>query len=72
VDGVSAGFVKSGEYMLPLAAFHPWVACGILAVYLANGRFNVAHHAETEYTPIDLSTMRDFVTPRQVEVAQTK
>ena len=72
VDGVSAGFVRSGEYMLPLAAFHPWVACGILAVYLANGRFNVAHHAETEYTPIDLSTMRDSVIPRQVEVAQTK
>ncbi len=72
VDSVSAGFVKSGEYILPLAAFHPWVACGILAIYLANGRFNVAHHAETEYTLVNLSMMRDSATPRQIEVAQTK
>jgi len=63
VDSVSAALIKSKKYILPLAAFHPWVACGIFAIYLANGRFNVAHHAETEYAPVDLSTMKDFATP---------
>jgi hypothetical protein len=55
VDSVSAGFAKSKKYILPLAVLHPWVAGSIFAVYLANGRFNVAHYAETEYAPADLS-----------------
>src|SRR6202008_2649993 len=54
VDGVSASLVKSKKYILPLAAFHPWVACSILAIYLANGHFNVAHFAEAEDGPFDL------------------
>lgn len=70
LDGVSAGLVRSKKYIVPLAAFHPWVACGILAIYLANGRFNVAHYAETEYAPVDLSIMRDPATPAPDEVAQ--
>jgi hypothetical protein len=72
VDSVSAGLVKSKKYILPLAAFHPWVACSIFAIYLANGRFNVAHYAETEYSPIDLSMTQDSAAPRRDEVAQRK
>lgn len=59
VDGVSEGFVRSKKYIVPLAAFHPWVASAILAVYLANGRFSVAHYATTMYTPDDLSALQD-------------
>ncbi|HST10413.1 MAG TPA: hypothetical protein VLL05_08540 [Terriglobales bacterium] len=72
VDGVSASLVKSKKYILPLAAFHPWVACSIFAIYMANGRFDVTHYAETEYTPVDLSKMQDSAAPRRDEVAQTK
>ena len=72
LDSVSAGLVRSKKYIVPLAAFHPWIACGILAIYLANGRFNVAHYAETEYAPVDLSIMQDSATPAQYEVAQSK
>lgn len=59
IDGVSEGFVRSKKYIVPLAAFHPWIASFILAVYLADGRFNVAHHATTMYTPDDLSALQD-------------
>jgi hypothetical protein len=69
VDGVCAALVKSKKYILPLAAFHPWVAGTILAVYLANGRFNVAHYAETEYAPVDLLVMQDSATPGPAEIA---
>src|SRR5262249_34619594 len=55
VDGVSEGFVRSKKYILPLAGFHPWVTSTILVVYLAAGRFDVAHYATTIYTPHDLS-----------------
>ena len=72
LDSVSAGLVRSKKYIVPLAVFHPWVACGILAIYLANGRFNVAHYAETEYAPVDLSIMRDPATPAPDEVAHRK
>jgi hypothetical protein len=72
VDGVSASLVKSKKYILPLAAFHPWVACSIVAIYLANGRFNVAHYAETEYSPVDLSMLQDSSVPRRDELAQRK
>ncbi len=72
VDGVSAGLVKSKKYILPLAAFHPWVACSIFAIYMANGRFNVAHFAEAEYSPVDLSMLQDSAAPRRDELAQRK
>jgi len=72
MDGVSAGLVKSKKYILPLAAFHPWVACSIFAIYLANGRFNVAHFAESEYAPVDLRMMQDSAAPRRDELAQRK
>jgi hypothetical protein len=63
VDSVSAALVKSKKYILPLAAFHPWVAGGIFAIYMVNGRFNVARYAETEYTPVDLSMLQDSTAP---------
>jgi len=72
VDSVSAGLARSKKYILPLAAFHPWLACSVFAIYLANGRFNVAHYAETERVPVDLSMMRDSAAPRRDEVAQRK
>jgi hypothetical protein len=72
VDGVSAGLVKSKKYILPLAAFHPWVACSIFAIYMANGRFNVASFAEAQYSPADLSTLQDSAAPRRDELAQRK
>ena len=72
VDGVSASLVKSKKYILPLAAFHPWVACGIVAIYLANGRFNVAHYAEAEYSPADLAMLQDSAAPSGDELAQRK
>ena len=59
VDGVSEAFVRSKKYIVPLAAFHPWAASAILAVYLAAGRFNVAHYATTMYTPHNLSALQD-------------
>jgi hypothetical protein len=70
VDGVSDGLLKSKKYILPLAAFHPWIAGTILAVYLANGRFDIAHYAETEYAAVDLLVMQDSATPGPEEVAQ--
>jgi len=70
LDGVSAGLVRSKKYIVPLAAFHPWLAGGLVAIYLANGRFNIAHYAATEYAPVDISKMLDSGTPTQNEVAQ--
>jgi len=72
VDSVSAALVKSKKYILPLAVFHPWVAGCIFAIYLANGRFNVAHFAEVEYAPVDLSRLQDSAAPRGDELAQRK
>jgi len=70
LHSVSAAFVT--KYILPLAAFHPWVAASIFAAYMANGRFDVAKHVETEYTAADFSMMQDSTTPRQDELAQRK
>jgi len=70
LHSVSAAFVM--KYILPLAAFHPWVAAGIFAAYMANGRFDVAQHAETRYTAADLWMMQDSTTPRRDELAQRK
>jgi len=72
VNGVSAGLVKSKKYIMPLAAFHPWLASTIFAIYLANGRFNVAQYAETEYAPVDLLMMQDSAAPGRDEVARRK
>jgi hypothetical protein len=57
LDSVSAGFVK--RFLLPLAALNPWVAGSFFAVYMANGRFNVAQYADREYAPTDLLMMQD-------------
>lgn len=62
VRGVSGGVVRSKKYILPLAAFHPWIAGSIVAVYLAWGRFNVAQHAKTVYGPSDLFGTQDLST----------
>ena len=70
LHSVSAAFVM--KYILPLAAFHPWVAAGIFVAYVANGRFDVAQHAETEYTPADLSIVRNSPPPALDELAQRK
>lgn len=72
IDGISASLVNSKKYILPLAAFHPWVAGSILAIYLWNGRFNVAQYAETEYAPFNLSMMLDSTAQRRDEVATNK
>jgi len=54
IKSVSEGFVSSKKYILPLAAFHPWLATSLFAVYMAKGRFNVARCAVKEYGPLDL------------------
>ncbi len=59
VNGVSGAFVRSKKYIVPLAAFHPWVAGSVFAVYMAKGRFNVAKYATTEYEPVDLFAMQE-------------
>lgn len=68
VAGVSEGLVRSKKYIVPLAMFHPWIAAGIFTIYLTNGRFNVAHHATTMYTPRELSLMQDSSWTGRVEV----
>jgi len=70
VGGVTEGLVKSKKYILPLAVFHPWVAGSIFAIYLVSGRFDIAHYAETEYAPVELSLMQDSATPGADEFAQ--
>ena len=59
VDGVAEGFVRSKKYIVPLAAFHPWAAAAIFAVYVADARFNVGHYTRTMYTPNDLLALQD-------------
>lgn len=59
LDGVSEGFVRSKKYIASLAAFHPWVAGSIFAIYMANGRFNVAQCATTKYALADLAVLQD-------------
>jgi len=49
--GVLEGVVKTKKYVLPLACFQPWVAGGMGLAYLAAGRFNPSHYAETVYDP---------------------
>jgi hypothetical protein len=56
VRGVCEAFVKSKKYILPLAVFHPWVAAGLVAAYVARGQFKLAHYAETQYGPNDLAS----------------
>jgi len=40
VDGVVESLVKSKKYLVPIAALHPFVAGGLAAVYLGDGRFH--------------------------------
>ncbi len=49
--GVIESVVKTKKYAVPLLCLHPWVAGGLGLTYLAVGRFNPAHYAETVYDP---------------------
>jgi hypothetical protein len=40
VDGIIESLVKSKKYVVPIAALHPFVAGGLAAVYLVDGRFH--------------------------------
>lgn len=44
-DGVIESLVKSKKYVLPLVAWHPYVAGGLVAAYFTGGRFNPAKNA---------------------------
>jgi hypothetical protein len=39
IDGVVEAFIKSKKYVMPLAVFHPFLAGGLIAVYVTDGRF---------------------------------
>jgi len=49
--GVLESLVKTKKYALPLVCLHPWVAGTMGLAYLAAGRFNPSHYAETVYDP---------------------
>lgn len=49
--GVLESLVKTKKYAIPLLCFHPWVAGTMGVAYLAMGRFNPSHYAETVYDP---------------------
>jgi hypothetical protein len=49
--GVLESLVKTKKYAIPLLCFHPWVAGSLGVAYLATGRFNPSHYAETVYDP---------------------
>ena len=40
VDGIIESIVKSKKYLVPIAALHPFIAGGLAAVYLVDGRFH--------------------------------
>jgi hypothetical protein len=45
VYGVLESFLKSKKYLLPLAAFHPFITGGVAIAYLGSGRFDPAKQA---------------------------
>jgi hypothetical protein len=45
VRGMVESVFKAKKYVIPLAAFHPFLAGGVAWVYLAGGRFNPAKNA---------------------------
>jgi hypothetical protein len=45
IHGLVESIFKAKKYVIPLAAFHPFVAGGVASVYLAGGRFNPAKNA---------------------------
>ena len=49
--GVLESLVRTKKYALPLVCLHPWVAGTMGLAYLAAGRFNPSHYAETVYDP---------------------
>ena len=51
--GVLESLVKTKKYAIPLLCFHPWVAGTMGVAYLAMGRFNPSHYAETVYDPLE-------------------
>jgi hypothetical protein len=54
-DGVVESLVKSKKYVIPLVAWHPYVAGTLLAAYISDGRFNPSKHA----TVFDLARMTE-------------
>lgn len=70
LNGVSEAFVRSKKYIVPLAAFHPWIAGSIFAVYMAKGRFNVAKCATIKRAPVDLAVMQDSSECCRVNVSE--
>jgi hypothetical protein len=54
VHGVFESIVRSKKYLVPLAFFHPVIAGGLAAGYLAKGRFNPERYAKQAfYIPPD-------------------
>jgi len=54
VHGVLESIVRSKKYLVPLAFFHPAIAGGLAAGYLAEGRFNPERYAKQAfYIPPD-------------------
>jgi hypothetical protein len=51
--GVFESLLKTKKYSVPLAIVQPWVPVGLVAGYVATGRFNPHRHA-TRVTPIEL------------------
>jgi hypothetical protein len=45
IHGLVESIFKAKKYVIPLAAFHPFVAGGVASVYLVGGRFNPAKNA---------------------------
>ncbi|HEX2327527.1 MAG TPA: hypothetical protein VHN74_02305 [Candidatus Angelobacter sp.] len=58
--GVLESLVKSKKYILPLIAVNIWITPGLAAGYIAGGRFNPLHYAETVYEPFELEQRAVF------------
>ncbi len=71
--GVLESLVKTKKYAIPLLCFHPWVAGTMGVAYLAMGRFNPSHYAETVYDPrADLHELpQDLLAERRPASAST-
>jgi hypothetical protein len=65
IYGCSEGFVKSKKQVIPAAVINPYFAVGMLAVYVADGRFSPPKHPE----PLPLEPARaEPVTTASVSV----
>lgn len=66
VDGVVESLVKSKKYLVPIAALHPFVAGGLMAVYLVDGRFHPDKNAPV-FDPVHESELGDIAGNEQLE-----